>query len=150
MNSNKKLLLKKEIESVTQLQEIVSFLKPLLQPKTCFLLKGDLAAGKTTFVSQFAESYQMTGVASPTFALHHVYSSRDLTIDHFDLYRTQNSEEVDTSGVWEVLAKPKNLVFIEWPERIDSDDVSLDSKIFEIIFEKTSETKRIISVFSLN
>ncbi|MBC7465378.1 MAG: tRNA (adenosine(37)-N6)-threonylcarbamoyltransferase complex ATPase subunit type 1 TsaE [Bdellovibrio sp.] len=150
MNSNKKIILKKEIESPQQLQEIVSFLKPLLQPKTCFLLTGDLAAGKTTFVRLFCESFQITGAASPTFALHHVYSNHDLIIDHFDLYRLQIAEEVETSGVWEVLARSKSLVFIEWPSRIDLQDLPLDLKIFEIIFEKISETKRIISVYEFN
>lgn len=150
MNLNKTLILEKEIESANQLSEVVQFLKPLLQEKTCILLHGDLAAGKTTFVSAFCKLFSLQAVASPTFALHHVYSNSDISIDHFDLYRLKDDSEIETAGLWEVFAKAKSLIFIEWPERINVQDIPLDYKIFSVEIKKLSETARRISLFSLN
>lgn len=150
MNLNKKLLLKKESHSIQDFKDVIVILKKSLATKNCILLKGDLAAGKSTFVSEFCRSFGIETAASPTFALHHVYENNQIQIDHFDLYRLKNADEIETSGLWEVLAKPKVIAFIEWSERIDTDDIPLDCKVFEIQLEKISESARKVSVFSFN
>lgn len=150
MSLNKKLLLKKETHQVQDFLEVISILKTNLTTKNCILLKGDLAAGKSTFVSEFCRSYGIETAASPTFALHHVYENSHIHIDHFDLYRLKDADEIETSGLWEVLAKSKVIAFIEWSERIDLDDIPLDCKIFEIQIEKISESSRLVSISSFN
>ncbi|MFZ3229180.1 MAG: tRNA (adenosine(37)-N6)-threonylcarbamoyltransferase complex ATPase subunit type 1 TsaE [Pseudobdellovibrio sp.] len=153
MNSHKELILKKDITNEDQFIEIVSSFKSSLNilntAKVCFLLSGDLAAGKTTFVKIFCKSYGIENVSSPTFSLHHVYSNGDVQIDHFDLYRLNNESEIETSGVWETFEKPKSLVFIEWPERIDIKEIPMDYKIYEIKIQILTENNRSISIYDV-
>ena len=61
------------------------------------LLDGDLGAGKTTLVTEIAETLGVDrrDVSSPTFSLMNVYRGKKLTLQHFDLYRLTSSEELD-------------------------------------------------------
>lgn len=149
MPFNKNQLLVKEIFSESELSEVVLFLQPLLTDKSCIFLTGDLAAGKTTFVNYFCRSHGISDCASPTFALHHSYTGINQKIDHFDLYRLSTAEDVETTGLWDVLVQPKCLVFIEWSERINAEDIPLDFKLIEINFKKVSESGRLITLTSL-
>lgn len=82
-----------------------------------FCLKGDLGAGKTSFVRSFLRAY--TGdsnlcVPSPTFSLVQTYCHDHLW--HFDCYRLKHAQEFFELGFEEALEK--DLIFIEWYEVI--------------------------------
>lgn len=102
------------------------------------MLEGDLAAGKTTFVS---EVVGMLGgdprlVTSPTFALHHVYELDQVTIDHMDLYRLENDFDLESSGFFEVVENNERLAFIEWSSRVGNEYFEkLDRDVFIIRME---------------
>ena len=150
MSLNKVEIFKGFIKSANDYHDVVNFLKPLFEKKTCILLVGDLAAGKTTFVQKFCATYSLQSVSSPTFSLHQVYSNDQITIDHFDLYRLQTADEIETSGLWDVLSKNNALVFIEWSERISAVDLPRDWKIFEISIERLNDEQRCLSIHSLS
>ena len=80
-----------------------------------FGLRGDLGAGKTTFVRFLVESLggDVRAVASPTYTLQHEYPVGDsLTIEHWDLYRL-NSLPMELEET-----TPRSVVrILEWPER---------------------------------
>ena len=59
------------------------------------LLDGDRGAGKTTRVTEIAETLcvDRRDGSSPTFSLMNVYRGKTLTLQHFDLYRLTSSEE---------------------------------------------------------
>lgn len=139
MNSNKKIIFKKTIQDHSGLYEVILKLKQLLFEKSCILLTGDLAAGKTTFVQLFCESYGLKNISSPTFSLHHVYENEKITVDHFDLYRLASSDEIETSGLWDVFSKNKGLIFIEWASRISVSELPLDWNFFEIDLIKVQD-----------
>lgn len=85
-------------------------------------LRGDLGSGKTTFVQGLAEGLGVAErIISPTFVLmkkFKVYGLRFKFFYHIDCYRLQKPEEILDLGWREIMAEPKNIVVIEWPERI--------------------------------
>ncbi len=89
-------------------------LEPLLEEiersgRSIILLEGDLGAGKTTLVKNFAKRRKYEGVSSPTFSLQHRYGE---DIYHYDLYRG-GFEKFMELGLFEELEKP-GIHFIEW------------------------------------
>ncbi len=142
----KKSIFQGDIQSVNDLSKVLLQLNNSLTLRSCVLLKGDLAAGKTTFVQKFCESYGMHTVSSPTFSLHHEYKSTELSVDHFDLYRLASVEEIETCGLWEAFDKSSGLIFIEWPERLSEDDLPKDWDYFELKLKIKSENERFISL----
>lgn len=84
-------------------------------------LKGELGAGKTTFIRGLSrgvlgESYR--GVSSPTFVYLHSYEGNGKVLHHFDLYRLKSAQEFIDLGFEEFIGS-KGVVCIEWSERIE-------------------------------
>lgn len=107
------------------------------------LLKGDLGAGKTHFVKGLAKGLGIKDVVtSPTFALHNEYHGR-LTLNHFDFYRIENSEEVEMTGLNELFYDKNAVSAIEWSERIPE---LLPTGCITVQIDKTDENVRQITV----
>lgn len=83
------------------------------------LLKGELGAGKTTFVRGVAQGAGSTAdVASPTFQLVRVYPGR-LQLAHVDLYRVESGAELRDLGLDELA--DRGAVVVEWGDRLQVD-----------------------------
>lgn len=77
-------------------------------------LTGDLGAGKTAFTRGFAKYFGIEkGVSSPTFIIMHRYEGRE-TINHYDLYRIEDYDELVDIGFEEQIENGISL--IEWPD----------------------------------
>lgn len=77
-------------------------------------LIGDLGAGKTAFTRGFARRFGIEkGVCSPTFILMHRYEGTEV-INHYDLYRLSDYEELADIGFEEQIENGISL--IEWPD----------------------------------
>jgi tRNA threonylcarbamoyladenosine biosynthesis protein TsaE len=84
------------------------------------LLKGELGAGKTTFVRGIARGCGSAApVASPTFQLVRIYPGR-VQLAHVDLYRLEKGDELRALGLDELL--DLGAVVVEWGDRIDGTD----------------------------
>ncbi|QBZ83103.1 tRNA threonylcarbamoyladenosine biosynthesis protein TsaE [Hydrogenovibrio crunogenus] len=80
-------------------------------------LKGDLGAGKSFFSRAFVQSF-VPGqkVKSPTYALVENYPTSLGTIQHFDLYRLCDPEELEFLAIRDLLTPPF-VALVEWPSK---------------------------------
>jgi tRNA threonylcarbamoyladenosine biosynthesis protein TsaE len=89
------------------------------------LLKGELGAGKTTFVRGMARGAgSPAAVASPTFQLVRIYPGR-LQLAHVDLYRLDKGDGLGDLGIEELL--DGGAVVVEWGDRLNSPEAALIS-----------------------
>ncbi|MCO5114003.1 MAG: tRNA (adenosine(37)-N6)-threonylcarbamoyltransferase complex ATPase subunit type 1 TsaE [Bdellovibrionaceae bacterium] len=61
--------------------------------------------------------------SSPSYNLIQEYKLKNYTIYHIDLYRLEDEDQIASVGLWDVLDDPKSIIFIEWAERIDPEDL---------------------------
>ena len=109
-------------------------------------LYGDLGSGKTAFTQEAAKCLGVKEtVTSPTFVIEKIYKLDHQNFDHLihiDAYRLGSGNELLNLG-WEEIAKnPKNIIFIEWPERI-AEILPNDIKKIQLTFvdENTREIR---------
>ena len=77
-------------------------------------LTGDLGAGKTAFTRGFSHYFGIEkGVSSPTFIIMHRYTGTEV-INHYDLYRLNDYDELLDIGFEEQIENGISL--IEWPD----------------------------------
>lgn len=113
-------------------------------------LQGDLGSGKTTFLQGFAKGLGIKEkILSPTFVIMKKFQFNNLTIKqfnnfyHIDCYRIENPKEILELGFEEIIANPKNIVAIEWADRIKK---ILPKETLWLKFEFKGKNKRKIVV----
>ena len=144
-----KPLLSEKLTTIDHLPAFAQKVIALLAPGSIILLSGELGTGKTSFVSSFCRHFGVSHVQSPTYAIHHRYSGA-VKIDHFDLYRLENADAVESAGFMDLLQEKSDFCFIEWPERIASADLPNDRPIFEIKIRLLAGSDRELQLFRLN
>lgn len=104
---------------------------------------GDLGAGKTTFTRGLAAGMGLDDlVTSPTFALVHAYGEPPLMLCHFDMYRIESEDELETTGFYDY--PPEECVFaIEWSENIAA---ALPRNTIRITLERLGDAERRITI----
>jgi len=101
-----------------------------LYPGMNLYLRGELGAGKTTFVRGILRGFgYKERVKSPTYTLLESYSFEKFTIYHFDLYRFRDETEWDDAGFREYF-KNTSICLVEWPEKaghiLPKPDISIE------------------------
>ena len=85
-------------------------------------LYGDLGAGNTAFTQALAKHLGIKDkVVSPTFVIMKNYKISKHPYEkliHIDAYRLEKDEELAKLGWADIISDPKNLVLIEWPEKV--------------------------------
>jgi len=104
-------------------REFVRYTRPRAEGATLVTLSGELGAGKTAFTKAVAEAFGVTDtVTSPTFVLEKIYALPQgmafARLVHIDAYRLSGGKELAPLGFDEIMKDAKNLVFLEWPERV--------------------------------
>ena len=80
-------------------------------------LYGDLGVGKTAFVRGLAKVLAPSAaVRSPTFALVNEYRAKPCSVFHFDMYRIESEDELESIGFYDYL--DRGLCVVEWSENI--------------------------------
>ena len=103
------------------------------------ILRGDLAAGKTTFVKAVAKARGFEeDVTSPTFSLQQCYGEN---LFHYDIYN-HGLEHFLSLGMLEELDK-KGLHFVEWgDDKLIETLQNVGIEVMSIDIEKTNNDKR--------
>lgn len=111
-------------------------------------LEGELGAGKTAFTQGLGKALGVKEkILSPTFVIMKHFNI--LTFEHFknlyhlDCYRIEKTVDLAGLGLADILKDKKNLVVIEWAERIK--DI-LPADTVWIKFEHKGEDNREIKV----
>jgi tRNA threonylcarbamoyladenosine biosynthesis protein TsaE len=109
------------------------------------LLYGDLGAGKTAFVRGLAEGLEVppADVSSPTFTLVQEYRGGRVPLVHVDLYRLDDSREIDDLGLDEIAAGA--VLAIEWAERLPNPP----GDAIRVSLEHAGEDQRQITIDSI-
>jgi tRNA threonylcarbamoyladenosine biosynthesis protein TsaE len=107
-----------QVDHIDDLAKVITALKTLIADGyNIILLRGDLGAGKTTFVQHLCRDLGVTEpVSSPTFSLVNEYASpAHDPIYHMDLYRLDRTIDLVQIGFEEYL-ESGNICLIEWPD----------------------------------
>lgn len=89
----------------------------LLEPGDVLVLTGDLGAGKTQLTKGIASGMGVRDeVTSPTFTIEMVYEGAEMPLCHFDLYRLDDPDQLEDTGIYDVLGADCVCV-IEWGEQ---------------------------------
>lgn len=103
-----------------------------------FLLYGDIGAGKTSLVKEYARLCNIKdSVTSPTFSLLHEYDNK---IFHYDLYNREMSDLLNL-GILDLLSN-NGIHFVEWAND-DLREILKDafSNVITIKIDKSFKTR---------
>lgn len=102
--------------SVEDTQRLGELLGGLLMAGDLVLLEGGLGAGKTAFTQGIGRGLGVVGtINSPTFTLLKEYAGR-LPLYHFDLYRIEDPDELESLGFDDYFAGD-GVSVVEWADR---------------------------------
>ncbi len=81
-------------------------------------VRGNLGAGKSTFVRGFLSHVGVTGVMpSPTYSLVEPYQTDGLNVFHMDAYRIADGAELDYLGLDDI-EQSGSILLVEWPDHV--------------------------------
>lgn len=85
-------------------------------------LSGELGAGKTAFAKAVAKALGVEEtVNSPTFVLEKIYKlsgGHFKNLIHLDAYRLESGSDLAPLGFDEIVKDTRNLILLEWPEKV--------------------------------
>ena len=103
------------------------------------VLTGELGSGKTKFTEGILEYFNLQDeISSPTFTIVNEYSTPNVPIYHFDVYRLEDEDEFLEIGGEEYFEK--GVCIIEWGEMIQN---LLPKDYIKITFSKDDEDENV-------
>ncbi|MES2965906.1 MAG: tRNA (adenosine(37)-N6)-threonylcarbamoyltransferase complex ATPase subunit type 1 TsaE [Bdellovibrionota bacterium] len=112
MNADSKI-----VRSLDELRAFAFDIAKDIEPGTILLLEGEMGSGKTQFTTYLVEALGGNETASPSFAIHNSYAVARGTVEHFDLFRVDDVDDLESTGFWDVF-EIESCVVIEWSERL--------------------------------
>ena len=105
-----------ETSDPLQTEALGAELAAVLSPGDIVVVRGELGAGKTTFVRGSATALGVSDpVTSPTFSVGHRYRGAHVVVSHLDLYRLASLNEEEPDLLEDYLG-PTRIAFVEWPK----------------------------------
>jgi len=142
-----KIITKSERETKKLGQAIAKLIVSEKLKRRILALEGELGSGKTTFLKGFAKGLGIKErILSPTFILIRKFKIPDSKFKnfyHIDCYRIEKEKEILKLGFKEIVKSSKNIVAIEWSDKIKN---ILPSNVLFLKFEILNATKRNINI----
>ncbi len=116
MKRSRKFFTRFFCHSSSETIEVARLFSSDLPVNTVIALRGDLGAGKTTFVKGVIKGLgtsDMDIVSSPTFSYLNIYEGQ-IPLFHFDLYRMKSADDFVLNG-FEDYFQAGGICCIEWP-----------------------------------
>ena len=113
---------KLDVSAESDTENLAKEFSKFLKKGDVVFLYGEIGVGKTTFIKHLINNFQkdnnvlLSEVPSPTFNILNEYEIKNLTIEHYDLFRIKNINESKNIGLLE--SKTDVITLIEWPEKI--------------------------------
>ncbi len=118
--------------SSDETKEIAKKIASNLKKGDVIVLSGELGAGKTKFTEGVLEYFGLNNeISSPTFTIVNEYSTDDINIYHFDVYRLEDIDEFYAIGGEEYF--DKGICIIEWGEMLEE---ILPKNYKKVIFDR--------------
>lgn len=103
------------------------------------LLYGDLGFGKTTFTKGIAKGLGADSrIMSPTFPIIRTHPK----FYHIDLYRIDDSTQLEKMGLAELFEDPNLIKVVEWAEKLEN----VPEKRWDVRFQADKENNRVITI----
>ena len=136
-----------DISSEKKTEELAKSFQEKIKLGDVIFLHGEIGVGKTTFVRYLINHFQkinnleLTEVTSPTFNILNEYEINKIQINHYDLYRLKDLEELADLNLF---SNNQNLItIIEWPQIINTKPKNL----IEIFFKYDDDySKRFLQI----
>ncbi len=110
-------------------------------------LEGELGSGKTEFMKGIGKALQLNQpIFSPTFLLMKRFPLSKFPFQflwHLDCYRLKNAQEIKELGFSDMIRDPKNLIFVEWGDKIKT---LMPSSCWTIKFEVQGPKTRVLTL----
>lgn len=108
-----------EVNSIDETTSIGQRLGQLLMPGDVICLTGDLGTGKTHITKGIAKGLNIDDIiTSPTFTIVNEYDSGRLKMNHFDVYRVNDPDEIYAIGFDDYIFS-EAVSIIEWANYIE-------------------------------
>lgn len=130
-------------DSPLSTEKFAESLAETLEGGSIIAFVGGMGMGKTHFTRGLARGLGFKGdVTSPTFAIINEYRGGRLPLFHFDMYRIEGWEDLDSCGFFDYMEE-KGVIAVEWSENISA---ALPEDTIYITLENLGETERKITV----
>lgn len=137
MSTDSTLLI--ESDSLEQTEQIAEQVGRNLKGGEVLELVSDLGGGKTSFVRGLSRGAgSKDHVSSPSFKLSNIYKSKNITINHFDLYRLSEPGLIENE-IEDILGYDDQVLVVEWGKMVKS---VLPKDRLTIEFKNLGKTKR--------
>lgn len=134
-----------KINNLDSIREAAKNFLSQMDDRTVFAFRGEMGAGKTTFIKAICEELGVEDVInSPTFAIINEYRSETTgeLIYHFDFYRINKLSEAEEIGTSDYFYSGA-LCFIEWPEKIEE---LLPGDVVEVSIREEADGTRTVEI----
>ena len=126
----------KEVYSEKETRDFAYEMAQKAEVGQVYCLDGDLGVGKTVFTKGFAEGLGIDDdITSPTFTIVNEYDSGRLKLNHFDVYRVSDPDEIYAIGFDDYIFSDA-VSIIEWANYIEE---ILPKDFLHIYIEKDLE-----------